>query len=90
MIIGGEHPQQQVVQLPTIPGKVGGIVGWDPCVLQCRVCGVTAKQEGRSAAMFIVQSGFRFHRCEEREGIRMCPDCLTDATNACPDRRCKP
>lgn len=72
-------------QLPTLPGKVAGIVGWEPCVLQCRVCGRTATQEGRSATTFIILSGFHFHRCEERKGIRMCPDCLAAAEATCPN-----
>lgn len=79
------------VQLPTLPGKVDGVVGWEPCVLQCRECGRTATQEGRSAAMFIIMSGFHFHTC--RRGLdaprRLCPDCLAAATRECPNRRCK-
>lgn len=75
-----------VAQMPTLPGKAGGIVGWDPCVQQCRECGATATQEGRSAAAFILLSGYRFHRCDERLGIRLCPDCLAAAEAACPNR----
>lgn len=75
-----------VQQLPTLPGKVGGIVGWDPCVLQCRECGVIATQEGRSAAAFIILSGYRFHGCEEKTGMRRCPDCLAAVEAACPNR----
>lgn len=78
-----------VEQLPTIEGKVGGIVGWEPCVLQCRECGVTATQEGRSAGAFILSAGFKFHTCESREGIRMCPDCLEATVAACPNAGCK-
>lgn len=74
-------------QMPTLPGKVDGVVGWDPCILQCRECGKTATQNGRSAATFIIQSGFHFHTC--RRGIeqprRLCPDCLTVAEAACPN-----
>lgn len=76
-------------QLPTIPGKVEGIVGWEPCVLQCRVCGDATTQTGRSVATFIILSRFHFHTCEERKGIRMCPTCLTAAVAACPNTRCK-
>ena len=72
-------------QMPTLPGKAGGIVGWDPCILQCRECGATVKQEGRSAATFIILSGYRFHGCEGREGVRRCPDCLAVAEAACPN-----
>jgi hypothetical protein len=72
-------------QLPTIPGKVDGIVGWEPCVLQCRVCGDTTTQEGRSVATFIILSRFHFHTCEERK----CPTCRASAVAACPNARCK-
>lgn len=78
-----------IEQLPTIPGKVGGIVGWEPCVLQCRVCGDTTEQDCRSVATFIILSGFHFHICEERKGIRMCPPCLTAAEAACGSARCQ-
>lgn len=74
------------VQLPTLPGKADGVVGWEPCVLQCRACGRTATQEGRSAAAFIILSGFHFHTCEGRGGMRRCPDCLAAAEAACPNR----
>lgn len=75
-----------VVQLPTIPGKVDGIVGWEPCVLQCRKCGAIATQEGRSAATFIILSGYRFHGCEGKGAGRRCPDCLAAEEAACPNR----
>jgi hypothetical protein len=77
------------IQRPTVPGKVDGIVGWEPCVLQCRVCGVTTTNERSSVAAFIILSGFHFHLCEERKGIRMCPACLKSAIAACPSGRCK-
>lgn len=70
-------------QLPTIPGKVDGVVGWAPCVLQCRECGRTATQDGRSAATFIILSGFHFHTCEGQGSGRKCPDCLAAAVAAC-------
>lgn len=84
-----------VEQLPTLPGKVAGIVGWDPCVLQCRACGSTTTQEapGRDrrgqVATFIMLSGYKFHTCEGRTGMRRCPTCLASAVSACPDGRCK-
>lgn len=71
-------------QMPTLPGKVDGIVGWEPCVLQCRKCGATATQEGRSAATFIILSGYGFHTCEGRTGMRRCPTCLAAAESTCP------
>lgn len=71
-------------QLPTIPGKVDGIVGWDPMVLQCRDCGVT--HEGRrNPATEIILSGFHFHTCEGRNGKRRCPECLAAVEAACPN-----
>lgn len=76
-------------QLPTLPDMVDGIVGWEPCVLQCRSCGATTTQETRSAATHIILSGFHFHICKGREGVRMCPDCLAAEKAACPSGRCK-
>lgn len=75
-------------QLPTIPGKVDGIVGMDPCVLQCRACGATATQDVRGAGLFITLSGFHFHVCDGRSGLRMCPSCLAAAKAACGSSRC--
>lgn len=72
-------------QLPTLPGKAEGIVGWDPCVLQCRECGRTATQDRPSVATFIILSGFHFHGCEGRSGMRRCPECLAAAEAACPN-----
>lgn len=75
-----------VEQMPTLPGKAEGIVGWDPCVLQCRGCGATTTQEGGRVGFFILLSGYRFHTCEERKGVRRCPDCLTAAERDCPNK----
>lgn len=74
------------VQMPTLPGKAEGIVGWEPCVLQCRECGATVTQEGRSVATFIILSGYRFHGCEGQTGKRRCPTCLAAAEAACPNQ----
>lgn len=74
-------------QMQTLPGKAEGIVGLEPCVLQCRDCGETATQEeGRSLAAFIILSGFHFHTCEGRGGKRRCPDCLAAVERECPSR----
>ncbi len=75
-------------QRPTLPGKVDGIVALDPCVIQCRSCGVTLEQDRRSLATFILLSRFRFHTCQPGSG-RMCPTCLDAVIAACPSRRCK-
>lgn len=78
-----------VEQLPTLPGKVDGIVGWAPLVLQCRECGTTYKGRYRSAATDIILSGFHFHTCEKGGG-RKCPGCLEAAEASCPNRGRRP
>lgn len=75
-----------ITQMPTLPGKAEGIVGLEPCVLQCRDCGTTATQGGRSLAGFIILSGFHFHTCEGRGGKRRCPSCLAAVERECPSR----
>lgn len=72
-------------QRPTLPGKVDGIVGLGPLVLQCRDCGTTYDGQRRSIAADIILSGFHFHRCEGRGGKRRCPDCLAAVERACPN-----
>lgn len=81
--------------LPTVPDKVSGIVCLDPFTLQCADCAVTAtgrdvgtKREARPAAT-IVLSGFHFHVCEGKDGVRRCPSCLAKAKAACTSSRCK-
>lgn len=72
-------------QLPTLPGKVDGIVGLDPLVLQCRDCGST--YEGQKGIAFeIIRSGYHFHTCEGRDGRRRCPECLAAVKDACPNQ----
>lgn len=78
-----------VALLPTLPGMAPGIVGMDPCLLQCGECGDTVAQDRPSLATFIILSGYRFHSCVPRSGIRRCPDCLRAVRLACPNRRCK-
>lgn len=80
-----ECPERRPVQLPTLPGKVDGIVGWDPLVLQCRDCGATYTGARRSVAADVILSGYHFHTCEPGSG-RRCPECLAAAENACPNR----
>lgn len=74
-----------VTQLPTIPGKVDGVVGWDPLQLQCRECGAIYTGASDHRAYDIIRSGFHFHACEGREGKRRCPECLAAAEAACPN-----
>lgn len=79
----------QMLQRPTLPDKVDGVVGWDPLELQCRECGELFDGERRSKAADIILSGFHFHICEGRHGIRRCPTCLAVAKKACQSSRCK-
>ena len=72
-------------QLPTLPGKVDGIVGLDPLVLQCRACGATHVGDRYNIGTEIILSGFHFHTCEGREGMRRCPDCLAAVERECPN-----
>ena len=80
---------QPQLQRATLPGKVDGVVGWDPLELQCRDCGAVYVSGRSRRAADIILSGFHFHICEGREGIRRCPDCLAVVVTACPSRRCK-
>jgi len=75
-----------VEQLPTLPGKVDGIVGLAPLVLQCRECGATYEGSSRTIALDIILSGFHFHVCEGPDGKRRCPECLSAVEAACPRR----
>lgn len=75
--------------LPTVPGKVSGIVGLDPMVLQCGECGATTTQDRRSVGAFILLAGYHFHICEGKGGIRRCPGCLEATKKECPSVRCK-
>lgn len=76
-------------QLPTLPGKVDGVVGIEPLMLQCRDCGSTYTGQYRSIGADIILSGYHFHLCEGRKGVRRCPDCLAKVKAACPSSRCK-
>lgn len=75
----------QQFQRPNLPGKVDGIVGWDPLELQCRDCGAVYTGSCRRRAADIILSRFHFHICEGREGKRRCPSCLAAAMAACPN-----
>jgi hypothetical protein len=67
--------------LPTIPGKTTGIVGWDPCQIQCGICGLVETQDRRSVATWITLSGSRF--CETVPGVRHCRSCYAEHAKAC-------
>lgn len=73
------------LQQPTLPGKVEGIIGWEPLELQCRDCGDVYTGERKHPAADIILSGFHFHRCEGRDGKRRCPSCLAAVKAACPN-----
>lgn len=73
-----------IQQLPTLPGKVDGIVGWDPLVLQCRECGTTHVGDRYNVAAEIILSGFHFHSCVPGSG-RRCPPCLSAVESSCPN-----
>jgi len=73
--------------LPTVPGKVSGIVSLNPFTLQCADCAATVT--GKRPAATVVLSGFHFHVCEGRGGVRRCPSCLAALKAACPSGRCK-
>ncbi len=74
---------------PTLPGKVTGIVGLNPLRLQCGECGEITERTERGIGHGIIASGYHFHTCDGRDGIRRCPDCLAAAVAACPNLRCK-
>lgn len=79
-----------VKQMPTLPGKVEGIVGLNPLVLQCRDCGDTYTGKHPDRGGFdVILSGYHFHRCEGRAGRRRCPDCLAKTVAECPHDGCK-
>lgn len=74
-------------QRPTLPGKVDGIISMDPFTLQCRDCGET--YVGERPALSVILSGFHFHVCEGRDGVRRCPECLARVIAECASGRCK-
>ena len=39
-----------MLQQPTLPGKVGGIIGWDPLILRCRLISPSVQIALRHAA----------------------------------------
>ena len=73
-----------MLQQPTLPGLVDGIIGLDPCTLQCRDCGEIwtawsdARQEFYWPAMTVLLSGNAgwgfLTRCGH-DKVRRCGDC---------------
>lgn len=76
-----------LVLLPTVPDMVAGIVSLEPFTLQCHDCLRTTS--GKRAAITVILSGFHFHVCEGRTGVRRCPECLAKVVAACESSRCK-
>ena len=64
--------------LPTLPGKVHGIVGLDPTVVQCDECATTATGRG---TMPILTGGIDFNPYAYSLGDqrRLCRACAKDA-----------
>lgn len=76
-------PAPAMLQQPTLPGSVDGIISLDPPTLQCRDCGETftaySERTGRYSriAMTVILSGcegWGFTRCGH-DKIRRCGDC---------------
>lgn len=69
-----------MLPLPTVPGKVHGIVSLDPPMVQCDGCGLVASE--RSLALTVILSGIRFNRGLYDSGIdkrRLCLGCADEA-----------
>lgn len=69
--------------LPTLPGKTTGIVGWEPCAIQCGECGLVEVDEGGKPGFFILLSGSLFCTVEGKGGIRRCRACVDDHRKSC-------
>ena len=70
-----------LLQQPTLPGMVDGVISLDPPTLQCRDCGNTWTDGGRrgSIGLAVILSGcsgwgFVVTRCEH-DRVRRCGDC---------------
>lgn len=75
----------EVVQHPTVPGKVDGIIALDPMQIQCRGCGhVETQPEGRGVAVFILTVGMLFCAVDK---VRRCRGCRVEHNESC--QRCR-
>lgn len=72
--------------LPTLKGKVEGIVGWSPLQLQCHDCGSVYTGQNKYPATDVILSGYHFHTCDGPKGYRRCPDCLATSKRLCPKK----
>lgn len=71
-------------QLPTVEGRVDGVVSLDPPMLQCRGCGVVHTDRPGKLALLILTSNIIFHVGDGRTR-RLCADCRAGCT--CPTCR---
>lgn len=75
----------QLLQQPTIPGKVDGFISVDPWQIQCRECGViTTKPDESRIAIWVILARFTF--CPV-DNVRRCPECRADHRKTCD--RCR-
>ena len=56
--------------LPTVPGRVEGIVSLDPPMVQCQGCGAT--YAGRTLGLTVLRSNILFH---QHRSPRLCKAC---------------
>lgn len=63
--------------LPTVPGRVHGIVSLNPPTVQCDGCGRT--HTDRTLALAVLQSGIQFHPPGVDDDRRLCRDCAHQA-----------
>lgn len=63
--------------LPTLPGKVHGIVSLDPPQIQCDRCGlVETAREGERVGPFVMRCGILFTpKLRGKDDRRLCGDC---------------
>lgn len=59
--------------LPTLPGKVDGIVSEDPPTVQCQDCAAT--KSGNWYQIIGGAEGFRFHQWSDGTNPRLCKPC---------------
>lgn len=67
------------VQLPTLPGRVDGIVSLDPPKVQCRSCGVIAEGRPGKLAFLVLTCRILFHVADGRTR-RLCAECRAGCT----------
>ena len=63
--------------LPTVPGKVHGIVSLDPPTVQCDACAAT--YTAPTLARAVLGSGFHFNPRREHDKRRLCEACAHEA-----------